>query len=118
MRSTWGNNLQLTIFGESHGAAIGMVVDGLPIGLAVDEAAVARDMARRAPGNDPTATARREADRVRIVSGIFRGHTTGRARVRHHRKYQYALRRLRADAAPDAARSRGFCRLRQVQGSK
>lgn len=77
MRSTWGNNLQLTIFGESHGAAIGMVVDGLPIGLAVDEAAVARDMARRAPGNDPTATARREADRVRIVSGIFRGHTTG-----------------------------------------
>ena len=37
MRSTWGNNLQLTIFGESHGAAIGMVVDGLPIGIALDE---------------------------------------------------------------------------------
>ena len=77
MRSTWGNNLQLTIFGESHGPAIGVVVDGLPIGLSVDEEAVARDMARRAPGQDPTATARREADRVRIVSGLYRGHTTG-----------------------------------------
>lgn len=77
MRSTWGNNLQLTIFGESHGAAIGMVVDGLPIGIALDEEAVARDMARRAPGNDPTATARKEADRVRIVSGLYQGHTTG-----------------------------------------
>lgn len=77
MRSTWGNNLQLTIFGESHGSAIGVVVDGLPIGLSVDEEAVARDMARRAPGQDPTATARREADRVRIVSGLYRGHTTG-----------------------------------------
>ena len=77
MRSTWGNNLQLTIFGESHGLAIGVVVDGLPIGLSVDEEAVARDMARRAPGQDPTATARREADRVRIVSGLYRGHTTG-----------------------------------------
>ena len=77
MRSTWGNNLQLTIFGESHGPAIGVVVDGLPIGLSVDEEAVARDMARRAPGQDPTATARRESDRVRIVSGLYRGHTTG-----------------------------------------
>ena len=77
MRSTWGNNLQLTIFGESHGPAIGVVVDGLPIGLSVDEEAVARDMARRAPGQDPTATARREADRVRIVSGLYSGHTTG-----------------------------------------
>lgn len=77
MRSTWGNNLQLTIFGESHGEAIGMVVDGLPIGMAVDEALLAQEMARRAPGNDPTATARREADRVRIVSGLYEGHTTG-----------------------------------------
>jgi chorismate synthase len=77
MRGTWGNNLHLTIFGESHGAAIGMVVDGLPIGMTVDEAAIARDMARRAPGRDPTATARREADGVRIVSGVYKGRTTG-----------------------------------------
>lgn len=77
MRANWGNNLKLTIFGESHGAAIGMVVDGLPIGMEVDEAQIALDMARRAPGNDPTATARKESDRVRIVSGVYQGRTTG-----------------------------------------
>ena len=77
MRGSWGNNLHLTLFGESHGAAIGMVVDGLPIGMDVDEEAIAKDMARRAPGRDPTATARREADTVRIVSGVYRGKTTG-----------------------------------------
>lgn len=77
MRGSWGNNLHLTIFGESHGSAIGMVVDGLPIGMDVDEQAIAKEMARRAPGRDPTTTARREADAVRIVSGVYRGKTTG-----------------------------------------
>ena len=77
MSGTWGRNLRLTIFGESHGGGIGMVVDGIPAGMPVDEAAIARDMARRAPGNDPTATARKEADAVRILSGVYRGFTTG-----------------------------------------
>lgn len=77
MRGSWGNNLHLTIFGESHGAAIGMVIDGLPIGMEIDEEALAKDMARRAPGRDPTVTARKEADAVRIVSGVYRGRTTG-----------------------------------------
>ena len=77
MSATFGEHFRLTLFGESHGPAIGMVIDGLPAGMPIDEDAVARDMARRAPGTDPTATPRREADRVRIVSGLLNGRATG-----------------------------------------
>ena len=77
MRANFGEHFKLTIFGESHGPAIGMVIDGIPAGAPIDEEAIARDMARRAPGRDPTATARREADAVRIVSGILNGRATG-----------------------------------------
>lgn len=77
MRGHFGQHFQLTIFGESHGDAIGMVIDGIPAGTPIDEAQIARHMARRAPGSDPTATLRREADRVRIVSGLFEGRATG-----------------------------------------
>ncbi|MGN0995484.1 MAG: chorismate synthase [Candidatus Ventricola sp.] len=77
MRASFGQHFRLTIFGESHGPAIGMVIDGIPAGTPIDEAEIARHMARRAPGNDPTATARREADQVRIVSGVFEGRATG-----------------------------------------
>lgn len=77
MRGSFGRNLKLTIFGESHGEAIGIVIDGIPPGTPIDEAQIARDMARRAPGKDPTATSRKEADRVNIVSGLFEGRATG-----------------------------------------
>lgn len=77
MRASFGQHFKLTIFGESHGPAIGMVIDGVPAGTPIDEDAIALDMARRAPGSDPTATSRREADRVRIVSGVFEGRATG-----------------------------------------
>ncbi|MBR4039974.1 MAG: chorismate synthase [Clostridia bacterium] len=77
MRGSFGQHFRLTIFGESHGDAIGMVIDGIPAGTPLDEAAIARDMARRAPGLDPTATSRKEPDRVRIVSGLFEGRATG-----------------------------------------
>lgn len=77
MRGNFGEHFRLTIFGESHGPAIGIVIDGVPAGTPIDEAAIAADMARRAPGNDPTATARKEADAVRIVSGILNGRATG-----------------------------------------
>lgn len=77
MRGSFGQHFKLTIFGESHGGAIGTVIDGIPAGTPLDEAEIARQMARRAPGNDPTATARREPDRVRIVSGLFEGRATG-----------------------------------------
>ena len=77
MRANFGEHFKLTIFGESHGAAIGIVIDGLPAGAAIDEESIARQMARRAPGNDPTATARKEADAVRILSGVRNGRATG-----------------------------------------
>ncbi|MDR3050359.1 MAG: chorismate synthase [Oscillospiraceae bacterium] len=77
MRGQWGDKLQLSLFGESHGEAVGVIIDGLPPGFPVDEDAIARDMARRAPGRDASATPRRETDAVRILSGVYRGMTTG-----------------------------------------
>lgn len=69
--------IQYTIFGESHGPAIGVVITGLPAGLALDMDAVAAEMARRAPGRDKTSTPRKETDAVEIFSGMFEGKTTG-----------------------------------------
>ena len=69
--------MRYTIFGESHGPAVGVVLEGLPSGLALDMAAVERDMARRAPGKNTLSTARREADQVEILSGMFQGRTCG-----------------------------------------
>lgn len=77
MSANFGRQFRLSIFGESHGGGIGMVIDGIPAGFPIDEDAIAYHMARRAPGNDPTATARKEPDRVKIVSGILDGHATG-----------------------------------------
>ena len=66
-----------TIFGESHGPGIGVVMTGLPSGLELDMEAVAAEMARRAPGRDKTSTPRKEADEPQILSGLFEGKTTG-----------------------------------------
>lgn len=77
MSSTYGKNIKLTIFGESHGAGIGCVLDGFPAGFRPDFDAIASFMARRAPGAKPGSTARHEADRPEIISGIFDGRTTG-----------------------------------------
>lgn len=77
MSSQIGQRVTLSVFGESHGEMIGCTLHNLPAGEAIDLAAVATQMARRAPGNDPTATARKEADIPRIVSGFYAGQTTG-----------------------------------------
>ena len=77
MSSTWGNHIKISIFGESHGPAIGCVIDGLPAGCAIDEDEVLRQMARRAPGHDATATPRKESDRPEWLSGMLDGKTTG-----------------------------------------
>ena len=69
--------MRYSIFGESHGPAVGVVLEGLPAGLTPDLQAVAREMARRAPGNSPLSTARKESDRPEIISGLFEGKTTG-----------------------------------------
>ena len=65
------------IFGESHGPAIGVVVEGVPAGLALDLEQVQKELDRRRPGRDPTATARKESDLVEVLSGVFEGRTTG-----------------------------------------
>ena len=69
--------MKYSIFGESHGPAIGVVLEGVPAGLALDLDAVRFDLARRAPGKSALSTARREADEPRILSGVFEGRTTG-----------------------------------------
>ena len=77
MSSTFGNKIQISVFGESHGAGIGVVIDGLPAGEAIDMDDVLAQMARRAPGRDKTATPRRESDLPKILSGMLGNTLTG-----------------------------------------
>lgn len=77
MSSTWKNNIEITIFGESHGKAIGIVLGNLPSGIKIDLEEVAKEMKRRAPGQDKMSTARKEADKVEIMSGLQDDVTTG-----------------------------------------
>lgn len=77
MSSVWGNNIKLSIFGESHGEAIGAVLDSVPAGLKLDMDKILFQMARRAPGQDKTSTPRAEKDFPKIISGVLNGFTTG-----------------------------------------
>lgn len=75
--STFGNIFKITTWGESHGNAIGVVIDGCPAGLNLDEAKIQQFLNRRKPGQTAYSTPRKEADEVKILSGIFEGKTTG-----------------------------------------
>jgi chorismate synthase len=75
--NTFGKLFSVTSFGESHGPALGCVVDGCPPGLELSEADLQHDLDRRKPGTSRFTTQRREADEVRILSGVFEGRTTG-----------------------------------------
>lgn len=77
MVSSWGQHLRITIFGESHGPQIGVVLDGLPPGEELDLESIQAFLRRRAPGRTPWSTARREEDSFSIVSGFYQGCTTG-----------------------------------------
>lgn len=77
MGATYKNNIELTIFGESYGKAIGITIGNLPSGIQIDLGEVSRDMKRRAPGQNKMSTARKEADQVEILSGLQDGITTG-----------------------------------------
>lgn len=72
-----GQNFVVTTFGESHGLALGCIIDGCPPGLELTEADMQQDLDRRRPGTSRYTTARREPDQVRILSGVFEGKTTG-----------------------------------------
>lgn len=76
MKNTFGQSVSLTVFGESHGAGVGIVLDGLCAGLDVNDASIKTALSRRAPSTS-TDTARRERDAYQILSGVFNGKTTG-----------------------------------------
>lgn len=77
MRNTFGNLYRLTTFGESHGEAIGGIIDGMPAGIDIDIQFVQAELDRRRPGQSTITTDRRESDRVKLISGVFEGKTTG-----------------------------------------
>lgn len=77
MSSNWGNNIRLSIFGESHGNAIGINIDGLPSGIELNLEEIKFEMDRRAPGRGKTTTSRKERDKFEILSGYFNNKTTG-----------------------------------------
>lgn len=76
MKNTIGNSLTVTLFGESHGKAIGALIDGIASGISIDEEFIASQLSRRRP-KDAISTPRREKDEFKILSGVFEGHTTG-----------------------------------------
>lgn len=77
MSGIWGNKYKLSIFGESHGKAIGITIDGLPAGLELDLDFIKAEMKRRAPGRSRLSTPRVEGDKFEMLSGYFEGKTTG-----------------------------------------
>ncbi|MAK92062.1 MAG: chorismate synthase, partial [Oleibacter sp.] len=77
--NTFGKNFTVTTFGESHGLALGAIIDGCPPGIELSEADLQIDLDRRKPGTSRYTTQRREADEVKILSGVFEGKTTGTA---------------------------------------
>ncbi len=75
--NTFGTNFRITTFGESHGAALGVVIDGCPTGMTLSESDIQPALDRRKPGTSPLVSPRKEADKVEILSGVLDGKTTG-----------------------------------------
>ena len=75
--NSFGSSFTITTFGESHGPALGVIVDGVEPGFKVDQEALQREMDRRRPGANPTGTERNEIDKLSILSGLYEGYTTG-----------------------------------------
>ncbi len=76
-KNTFGTTIKITTFGESHGAALGVVIDGLESGFTIDIEQLEYQMSRRRPGGNPLGTKRQERDSIEILSGLFQGKTTG-----------------------------------------
>jgi chorismate synthase len=75
--NTFGRNFRITTFGESHGPAVGVVIDGCPAGMTLTESDIQPLLDRRRPGNSPLSSPRKESDKIEILSGVFEGMTTG-----------------------------------------
>ena len=77
MSNTFGKIFTLTTFGESHGKAVGGIIDGFPAGIEIDEEFVQQELDRRRPGQSSITTPRDESDRIEFLSGIYEGKSTG-----------------------------------------
>ncbi|MFM8740007.1 MAG: chorismate synthase, partial [Cytophagales bacterium] len=75
--NSYGKLFRITTFGESHGKAIGVVIDGCPAGVAIDETFIQSELNRRKPGQSKITTQRKEGDTFKILSGVFEGKATG-----------------------------------------
>ena len=75
--SSFGKLFKITTWGESHGSGVGVVVEGCPAGLPLKESDIQKDLDRRRTGQSKVTTTRKEGDRIQIMSGIFKGITTG-----------------------------------------
>ncbi|GHU95009.1 chorismate synthase [Clostridia bacterium] len=96
----WGEKLRISLFGESHGTAIGVTIDGLPHGFTLDLERIATEMTRRAPGQNAGSTSRHESDNVEVLSGLMNNVTTGAPlcgiiRNTDVRSHDYTLEKLR-----------------------
>lgn len=122
MSSMWGNQIKLSIFGESHGAGIGVVIDGLPAGIALDEGALHAFMARRAPGGRTQgSTKRKESDCPELLSGVYNGKTTGAplaALIRNADARSADYEELASVARPGHADYTGFARYKGYQDTR
>ena len=106
------------IFGESHGPAIGVVLEGVPAGLALDLEQVQKELDRRKPGQDPTATARKESDLVEVLSGVFEGKTTGAPLamvIRNSDQHSKDYESIRYTPRPSHGDYAGFIKSRGAQ---
>ena len=101
--NSWGNRFRVTLWGESHGAQVGVTIDGVPAGIALAESDFEADLARRRAGAAGT-TPRKESDAPHIVSGIYRGFTTGAPLTVEFLNTFGRLRIARIASAPVACR--------------
>ncbi|MCI8624403.1 MAG: chorismate synthase [Provencibacterium sp.] len=115
MSSEWGRRLHISIFGESHGEGIGMVLDGVPPGEPIDFDALRRFALRRAPGRDKAATPRKESDQPQFLSGFLEGVTTGApicAVIRNENTRSGDYRKMETLARPGHADYTGYLRYK------
>ncbi len=111
MSSTWGNNIKISVFGESHSEAIGVVIDGLEAGIELDLDEISFEMGRRAPGKNAMSTSRNESDAPEIISGFFNGKTTGTplcAVIKNHNTRSQDYERTKNLIRPGHADFTGF----------
>lgn len=111
MSGVWGNKIKYSIFGESHGKAIGITIDGLPSGIEINLNEINKEMRRRAPGRNKLSTARAEKDEFEILSGIFNNKTTGTpicAVIRNSDKHSKDYEKIKNLMRPGHADYTGF----------